>query len=149
VIVREARREDLLVMLTLMADGQVSSRREVVGAAPSDGQAAAFAAIAADPHQVLACGIERDEVVAMVQLTFIPGLSRDGAWRMQLEGLRVRRDRRGEGLGRQLLVWALDRARDRGCAIVQLTSDASRSDAHRFYTALGFEPSHVGFKLRL
>ncbi|HEY0807873.1 MAG TPA: GNAT family N-acetyltransferase, partial [Pseudonocardiaceae bacterium] len=84
-----------------------------------------------------------------LQLTFIPGLSRRGATRAQIEAVRVRADRRGSGLGRELVRWAIDTARERGCVLVQLTTDSSRTDAHRFYERLGFQASHIGMKLPL
>ncbi|CAA9521551.1 MAG: Transcriptional regulator [uncultured Solirubrobacteraceae bacterium] len=148
-ILRAARHEDLGEILALLAAGQASSRGEAAPEVPGPGHAAALEAIAADPNQRLVCA-EADDgaVVGTMQLTFIPGLARGGAWRMQIEAMRVRGDRRGEGLGREMVGWALERARERGCGLVQLTSDASRVDAHRFYASLGFEASHVGFKLR-
>ncbi|WP_017571439.1 GNAT family N-acetyltransferase, partial [Nocardiopsis halotolerans] len=84
-----------------------------------------------------------------LQLTFVPGLSHRGATRAQVEAVRVRSDERGVGLGAGLLSWAEGEARRRGAAMVQLTSDASRGDAHRFYERLGYTASHVGFKKRL
>jgi GNAT superfamily N-acetyltransferase len=88
-------------------------------------------------------------VVGTCQLTFIPSLSRRGAERMTIEAVRVRTDLRGHGLGRAMMAWALERARERGCGLAQLTTDRRRTDAHRFYASLGFEPSHLGFKLTL
>ncbi|HMB47899.1 MAG TPA: GNAT family N-acetyltransferase, partial [Afifellaceae bacterium] len=81
-----------------------------------------------------------------MQISFIPGLSRTGMWRGQIEGVRIAADRRGTGLGRQFFEWAFDRLREHGCALVQLTSDKSRSDAMRFYERLGFTASHEGLK---
>jgi GNAT superfamily N-acetyltransferase len=89
------------------------------------------------------------DVVGTLQLTIIPGLARKGTRRGQVEAVRVRSDQRGNGLGGQLMDWAVEESRRRGCALVQLTSDASRVDAHRFYERLGFVASHQGFKLRL
>jgi GNAT superfamily N-acetyltransferase len=91
----------------------------------------------------------RGAVAGTLQLTFIPGLARHGGVRAQIEAVRVRSDLRGQGLGGALLEWAIDEARRRGCSLVQLTSDARREEAHRFYGRLGFVPSHTGFKLRL
>ena len=87
------------------------------------------------------------EVVGTLQLTFIPGLSRQGATRALIEAVRVRSDQRGSGLGGKLIEWAVETARSRGAAMVQLTTDASRVDAHRFYERLGFSATHVGMKL--
>jgi GNAT superfamily N-acetyltransferase len=88
-------------------------------------------------------------VVGTLQLTLIPGMARRGALRAQIEAVRVRENLRGRGLGSALLAWAVDEARRRGCALVQLTSDKRRAEAHRLYGRLGFEASHEGFKLRL
>jgi GNAT superfamily N-acetyltransferase len=89
------------------------------------------------------------DIVGCMQITFIPGLGRHGAERAQFEAVRIRSDRRGAGLGKQFMSWAIDLARARGCPLVQLTTDKVRTDAHRFYTALGFVASHEGMKLRL
>jgi GNAT superfamily N-acetyltransferase len=87
--------------------------------------------------------------VGTLQLTIIPGLSRRGATRSIIEAVRIHADERGSGLGTQLIEWAIDASRREGCHLVQLTSDKSRVDAHRFYERLGFEASHLGFKLQL
>ena len=92
---------------------------------------------------------DADDVVGTLQLSFLPGLSRRGELRAQIEGVRVRADHRGAGVGEALIRWALAEARRRGCGLVQLTTDRSRRDAHRFYERLGFVASHVGFKLAL
>ena len=88
-------------------------------------------------------------VVGTLQMTFIPGLARRGALRAQIEAVRIHPGLRGRGVGNALLTWAIDEARRRDCALVQLTSDKRRSEAHRFYGRLGFAASHDGFKLRL
>ena len=88
-------------------------------------------------------------MVATLQLSVLPGLARRGSTRMQIEAVRVRSDLRGLGLGEALVRWSIDHARARGCALVQLTSDKARTEAHRFYGRLGFVASHEGFKLRL
>ena len=84
-----------------------------------------------------------------MQLTFIPGIARMGAWRGQIEGVRVASDRRGEGAGEQMMAWAVKRCIAKGCSLVQLTSDRTRPDAHRFYDRFGFRPSHIGYKFSL
>ena len=110
----------------------------------------AFETIDADPAQLVVAVEGADgNLVGTMQLTFIPGLSRGGATRMQIEAVRVAETERGNGLGSAMIAWAIDRARDRGARMVQLTSDARRADAHRFYERLGFDASHVGFKLFL
>ncbi|UOQ90254.1 GNAT family N-acetyltransferase [Agromyces endophyticus] len=110
----------------------------------------AFDAIDADPAQTLVSIADADgRLVGTMQLTLIPGLARGGAYRMQIEAVRVADDLRGRGVGSAMIRWAVDQARASGAALVQLTSDARREDAHRFYERLGFAASHVGFKLFL
>ena len=88
-------------------------------------------------------------VVGAMQLSFIPGLSFKGAWRGQIESVRISSPMRGSGLGRKMLQWAIGMCRDRRCAMVQLTMHKSRDDTHRFYESLGFAATHEGFKLAL
>ncbi|MET4058776.1 GNAT superfamily N-acetyltransferase [Arthrobacter sp. UYP6] len=110
----------------------------------------AFRRIDADPAQLLVVvADEQENVVATMQLTTIPGLARAGATRLLVEAVRVDARLRGNGLGSAMMAWAADEGRRRGASMVQLTSDRSRGEAHRFYERLGFTPSHVGFKLFL
>ena len=109
----------------------------------------AFEAVDADPAHLLVVAEDGGRVVATLQLSFLPGLARRGALRAQVEGVRVHPGRRSSGLGSALLEWARIEAERRGCALIQLTSDKRRADAHRFYTRLGYVPSHEGFKLGL
>ena len=114
-----------------------------------------FDAIDADPAHLLIVGElvphgdESGPVVATFQLSFLPGISRQGAWRSQLEGVRVDASLRGQGLGKLMVGWAVGESRRRGCTLMQLTTHKSRAAAHRFYEQLGFEASHVGMKLPL
>lgn len=149
VIFREARRADVPAIVGLLADDPLGTGREAVGNEVDAAYWRAFDAIEADPRNALVVADRDGEVVGTMQLTFIPGLSRRGTERAQIEGVRVRADQRGTGLGRQMIEWAIDQARDRGCRLVQLTTDKSRTDAHRFYLSLGFRPSHEGMKLDL
>lgn len=142
--IRRAVADDVPAIVDMLADDPLGSRRERPG---DPAYATAFAAIDADPHQLLAVAVLDGEVVGTLQLTFIPGLSRIGSTRALLEAVRVRADQRGRGLGGELTRWAIDTARERGAALIQLTSDASRKDAHRFYERLGFQATHVGMKL--
>jgi GNAT superfamily N-acetyltransferase len=147
---RVATRADVPAILALLEDDEISrGRRDTV---PEDADAAlwrAFDAIDADPRNELIVADEGGAVIGTCQLTFTSSLSRGGAERMTIEAVRIRRDRRGAGVGRSMMVWALDRARDRGCGLAQLTTDRRRVDAHRFYESLGFVPSHVGMKRTL
>ena len=144
--VREARIEDLGAIVDLLADDVLGARREGGDLAP---YAAAFARITADPHQVQAVAELGGQVVGTLQLSIIPSLTRRGTTRAQIEGVRTLSTLRGKGIGEALFGWALAQARSRGAGLVQLTSDAGRGNAHRFYERLGFVASHVGFKLEL
>ncbi|MCU7725865.1 GNAT family N-acetyltransferase [Actinoplanes sp. KI2] len=148
---RSAERVDVPAILRLLADDDISRARGfgVVAEEVDAAIWAAFEAIDADPNNELIVAEADGEVVATCQLTFTPGLSRGGAWRMTVEAVRVRADRRSGGIGRELMAYAIDRARGRGCRIVQLTTDKRRADAHRFYDSLGFVASHEGMKLAL
>ncbi len=115
----------------------------------SDRYRDAFSEIDADPNQFLCVVEDGRRIVGTLQLSFIPGLSREGARRGQIEAVRIARDRRGAKLGEAMLAWAIRECRARGCALVQLTTDKARPDAHRFYERLGFAPSHIGYKLKL
>ncbi|WIY51812.1 GNAT family N-acetyltransferase [Devosia sp. YIM 151766] len=110
---------------------------------------AAFDAISADPNHRLIVAERRGEVVGTLQISFIPGLPRFGMKRGMLENVHVRADQRGNGLGSEMVQWAVARCREAGCGLVQLTSNKVRLNAHRFYEKLGFEQTHMGFKLLL
>ena len=144
---RRARREDVPDIVALIADDQLGATRDD----PGDHAAylGAFEAIDADPAQTLVVAERDGVVVGTLQLSIIPGLARRGALRGQLEAVRVARGQRGHGLGGAMVRWAVEESRRRGCALVQLTTDKSRTDAHRFYDRLGFTPSHEGFKMAL
>lgn len=149
--IRTASRSDVPDVLALLADDDISRERGF-GAVPEEVDAAvwaAFEAIDADDRNELVVAVADGEVIGTCQLTFIPGLSRGGAERMLIEAVRIRSDQRGRGRGGELIRWTIERARERGCRIVQLTTDKRRTDAHRFYAALGFVASHEGMKLAL
>jgi GNAT superfamily N-acetyltransferase len=146
VIFRTAVRADLPAIVALLADDILGKARDF--AVVDDAYERAFAAIESDPRSMLAVA-DDGEVIGCMQITFIPGLGRHGAERAQFEAVRIRSDRRGAGLGKQFMSWAIAVARQRGCALVQLTTDKARTDAHRFYANLGFVASHEGMKLVL
>jgi ribosomal protein S18 acetylase RimI-like enzyme len=145
-VCRKATRADLPRLVEMLADDEFGRKRETPG---DPVYASAFAAIDADSNQLLLVGELAGSIVAMLQLTFIPGLSRRGAWRAEIESVRVARDLRGRGIGEWLIRQALQFARERGCGLAQLTSDKRRTEAQRFYGRLGFSASHEGFKLAL
>jgi ribosomal protein S18 acetylase RimI-like enzyme len=145
---RPATRADLPRLLELLADDMLGKNRDGVG---SDNAvyAQAFAAIERDPNQCLLVAEADGHIAGMLQITFIPGLSRRGAWRAQIEAVRVDNQLRSRGIGGWLIGRAVEIARERGCRLVQLTSDKRRTEAHRFYAGLGFEATHEGYKLVL
>jgi GNAT superfamily N-acetyltransferase len=147
VIFREAVHADLPAIVALLADDVLGKARDV--AVVDDAYEQAFADIDADSRNLLVVAQQNADVVACLQITYIPGLGRHGAERALVETVRVRSDCRGQGLGAQLMTWVIERARQRGCALVQLTTDKSRVEAHRFYLRLGFIASHEGMKLTL
>lgn len=149
VLLRRADADDLEQLVRLLSDDAISaSRGDRADPADIERYAAALDEVVADGSNELVVGVDGTrEVVAMMQLTRIPGVSRRGATRLQIEAVRVARARRSGGLGSSMITWALDdAARAVGAGLVQLTSDATRTDAHRFYEGLGFTASHVGFK---
>jgi GNAT superfamily N-acetyltransferase len=149
VIVRDAQERDLPAIVALYADDELGSTRERPGEPLAAEYRRAFAAVTDDPRTRLVVAEADGEVVGTLQLTFLPHVVRRGGERAQVEAVRVASSHRGSGLGRELLTWAVEQARDRGCVLVQLTTDAARPDAHRFYESLGFTASHVGMKLTL
>lgn len=146
VTVREARIEDLAEIVDLLADDALDSPREGGDLAP---YAAAFARVTAEPGQTLAIAELGGQIVGTLQLSIIPGLTRRGTTRAQIEGVRTLSSLRGRGIGETLFDWAFAEAQRRGATLIELTSDASRGNAHRFYEHLGFVPSHTGFKKEL
>ncbi|HEX5969321.1 MAG TPA: GNAT family N-acetyltransferase [Intrasporangium sp.] len=146
-IIRPATADDIGAIVDLLADDPLGSERETPeDLAPYE---AAYARLAADLGQHIVVAERAGHIVGTLQLTVIPGLSRRGATRSIIEGVRVASTERGSGLGTTLLEWAVEQSRRLGVDLVQLTSDATRTDAHRFYERLGFVKSHVGFKLSL
>ncbi|GAB5468752.1 MAG: GNAT family N-acetyltransferase [Rhodospirillales bacterium] len=148
-IFRQARRADLPAIVALLADDGLGRGRDDPALPLDPAYDRAFEGLAADPNQLQLVVELEGEVAGIMQLTFIPGLSRKGALRCQIEAVRVAAAQRGGGLGRRMFDWAIAESRARGCALVQLTSDRTRDDAHRFYERLGFVASHVGYKLSL
>ncbi len=145
--IRRARRDDVEAIVEMLADDQIGSTRD--SADDLTPYLKAFDDIDADPAQLLVVADDNGRAVGTLQLSIIPGLARKGALRGQIEAVRVQASHRGSGLGGELMTWAIEESRRQGCALVQLTSDVEREDAHRFYERLGFVASHTGFKLKL
>ncbi|WP_159769953.1 GNAT family N-acetyltransferase [Streptomyces sp. HM190] len=145
--IRPAAQDDIADIVAMLADDPLGAQRE----SPDDltPYLTALERLSSDPHQHLVVAVRNGRVVGTLQLTVIPGLSRRGSTRSIIEGVRVHADERGSGLGTHLIEWAIAESRRQECQLVQLTSDITRTDAHRFYERLGFEATHVGFKLPL
>ncbi|MFJ7591503.1 GNAT family N-acetyltransferase [Streptomyces sp. NPDC097617] len=145
--IRPATAADVPAIVAMLADDPLGATRE----SPDDlsPYLTALKRLTDDPNQHLVVAVRDDRVVGTLQLTVVPGLSRKGATRSIIEGVRVHADERGSGLGTRFIEWAVEKSRTENCTLVQLTSDATRTDAHRLYERLGFTASHVGFKLQL
>ena len=146
---RRAIRADLPEIVRLLADDPLGSKRERYELPLPASYLAAFEAIESDPNNELVVACLGERVVGVLQLTFIPYLTYQGSWRALIEGVRVDSGARSAGIGKALFEWAIERARERGCHLVQLTTDKTRPGALRFYEALGFVASHEGMKLHL
>lgn len=148
-VFRRAEQSDLKAIVAMLADDVLGRQREDTRLPAADAYVQAFQAIDADPNQFLAVAELDGAVVGTLQISFMPGLSHQGAWRGEIEAVRIARTARGAGLGRRMMEWAIEQCRARNCRIVQLTSDLKRTDAHRFYEQMGFVDSHKGYKLVL
>jgi len=146
---RAAQKSDLPSIIALIADDGLGRGRDDASVPLDSSYVRAFDAMSRDANQVMLVAERKGELVGYLQITFIPGLSRKGAWRGQIESVRVATRLRGEGIGGRMLEHAIGLCRERGCSLVQLTSDKTRTEAHRFYGRLGFVASHDGFKLTL
>ncbi len=146
---RQANNEDLPSLIQMLSDDQLGSQRENYSLPLDECYEQAFQLINSDPNNELVVVENKNQIAGMLQLTFIPYLTYRGSWRCLVEGVRVDKNFRGEGVGTRLFEWAIDRAKQKACNIIQLTSDKQRPDAIRFYQKLGFVASHEGFKLKL
>lgn len=148
-MLRAAERKDLAAIVEMLADDQLGAQRERYELPLPDSYLSAFDAIATDPNNELIVADNHGVVIGVMQITFIPSLTYQGGWRALIEGVRIHASMRSLGLGRRMFEWAIQRARERGCHIVQLTTDKTRPEAVRFYASLGFIASHEGMKLHL
>ncbi len=146
--IRPARRADVPAVVALLADDVLGKTREA-DKGGLDRYFAAFDEIDADARNHLMVAEQGGEVIGTYQVTYIPYLSRGGNERALIEAVRVASHLRGAGIGRRMMLFALDEARKRGCLLAQLTTDKQRDDAHRFYLSLGFKATHEGMKLAL
>jgi GNAT superfamily N-acetyltransferase len=147
VALREARRNDVRQIVEMLLDDELGKTREDAGDLTP--YLAGFDAIAADPLNTQYVWEENGEVVGCLQLTLLPGIGQRGMWRAQVEGVRVAASQRGTGIGGKMMQAVIAIARERGCTLMQLTTNKVRTDAQRFYEQLGFTKSHEGMKLTL
>src|SRR4051812_1787412 len=149
ITIRQATLEDLPEIIRLIADDYLGKQRESFELPIKSAYLDAFREIDVDPNNELVVAEIDGAIVGTMQLTFTPSLSFQGGRRSTVESVRVDDEFRGRGIGREMMLWAIDRARKRGCISMQLTSHNTRQRAHDFYERLGFEKSHVGMKLKL
>lgn len=145
----QATREDLPKIVRMLADDFLGSRRERYENPLPESYVKAFEEIEADKNNELIIAEKDGEIVGTLQITFTPSISFQGGKRATVESVRVDEKYRGQGIGKELMKWAINRAREENCVAVQLTTNAERKDAHRFYENLGFKGSHLGMKLYL
>ncbi|WNB16907.1 GNAT family N-acetyltransferase [Marivirga arenosa] len=145
--IRKAKEEDLPYIISLLADDELGFLRE--NRHDQSAYLETFKLISEDPNQELMVAINEDDVMGTFQLSFIPYLTYQGGIRAQIEAVRIHKNFRGQGLGKMMLEWAIERAKQQAAHLVQLTTDKQRPDAIRFYEALGFKASHEGMKLHL
>ncbi len=146
---RNAVEDDLSELIQMLGDDDLGSKREDSSTPINSKYIDAFNCISSDPNNELIVVRCNDNIVGMLQLTFIPYLTYIGSWRCLVEGVRINSKYRGQSFGKRLFEYAISRAREKDCRLIQLTSDKSRNDAIRFYESLGFLASHEGFKLHL
>ena len=148
-VFRLAVREDVPAIVHLLADDDLGSQRERDEDPLPPSYYAAFEDIDQDSNHQLLVAESKGRVVGTLHLMFLPSISFQGRLRAQIESVRVDKECRNRGIGREMMKWAIERARERGAHIVQLTTHLTRKDAHRFYERLGFKGSHLGMKLDL
>jgi len=135
--------------VSLLINDPLGSLREDSSTPLNSRYISTFTAIDKDPNNELIVAELHGQLVGMVQVTFIPYITHIGSWRCLVEGVRIHEDFRGQGYGERMFEYVIALAKDKGCKLVQLTSDKQRPDAIRFYEKLGFNASHEGFKLAL
>ena len=146
---RSAKKSDLLQLVKMLADDSLGATREDSATPLNPAYTSAFEAINLDPNNKLIIVEINNTIIGMLQITYIPYLSHKGAWRCLIEAVRIHKDHRSQGYGSEVFKWAIEQAKNKKCHIVQLTSNKERSNAIRFYKALGFSATHEGFKLIL
>ncbi|QWC22703.1 GNAT family N-acetyltransferase [Bacillus haikouensis] len=146
---RLAAEEDLERIVQMLADDVLGEERERYEDPLPEGYLKAFKSIESDPNNELTVACHDKEIIGVMQITFTPYLTHQGSWRATIEGVRTSSAVRGQGVGSKMINWAVGRARERGCSLVQLTTDKQRGDALRFYQKLGFTATHEGMKMKM
>ncbi|WP_370529738.1 N-acetyltransferase family protein [Alkalihalobacillus sp. AL-G] len=146
---RLANEHDLGRIVEMLADDKLGNKRERYEQPLPECYLKAYQAIASDPNNELVVACHGNEVIGVQQITFTPYITHQGGWRATIEGVRTSSSERGKGVGTQLIRWAIQRARVRGCHLVQLTTDKKREEALHFYEHLGFNATHEGLKMKL
>ncbi|WP_163103424.1 GNAT family N-acetyltransferase [Peribacillus alkalitolerans] len=146
---RIATEQDLDGIVEMLSDDALGRERERYEQPLPDSYKIAFQAITSDPNNELVVACYGNEVIGVQQITFTPYITHQGGWRATIEGVRTSSSVRGKGIGTELIRWGIQRARERGCHLVQLTTDKKREDALRFYERIGFKASHEGLKMKL
>ncbi|MCM3796529.1 GNAT family N-acetyltransferase [Priestia megaterium] len=146
---RIATEQDLDRIVEMLSDDELGKTRERYEQPLPESYIAAFQAITSDPNNELVVAYQGNEVIGVQQITFVPYITYQGGWRATIEGVRTAPSVRGKGIGTELIKWAIHRAKERGCHLIQLTTDKQRGDALRFYERLGFKPTHEGLKMKL
>ncbi|RTR36318.1 GNAT family N-acetyltransferase [Robertmurraya yapensis] len=149
ITIRLANEQDLDKIVEMLADDELGRNRERYEQPLPESYIKAFDAITSDPNNELVVACQGNEVIGVQQITFTPYITYQGGWRATIEGVRTSSQVRGKGVGTKLIKWAIQRSKDRGCHLVQLTTDKQRVDALRFYESLGFKATHEGLKLKL
>ena len=149
VTIREADENDLEAVIALFADDPLGGHGDTTDPQVLPDYRTAFQKIAASPNETLFVAVLDGEVVGTFQTMVTTTLTARGSSSLIIEAVQTRADMRGRGIGAAMIGFAVDRARRDGMRLVQLTSNALRKDAHRFYERLGFIPSHIGFKMKL
>jgi ribosomal protein S18 acetylase RimI-like enzyme len=146
---RLAKRADLPSIVRLLADDDLGSQRERYQEPLPDSYDSAFEQIERDPNHELVVAEQNGDVIGTLHLMFLPSISYQGGLRVQIESVRVAKQFQSQGIGSAMMQWSMQRAKDRGAHIVQLTTHKTREAAHRFYERLGFKGTHLGMKLSL
>lgn len=149
IIFRKAKEQDLGRIVEMLSDDFLGGKRERYEIPLPSSYLEAFQAIEADPNNELVVACYENKIVGVQQITFTPYITHQGGWRATVEGVRISTDARGMGVGSKLIQWAIQRAKERNCHLIQLTTDKQRESALRFYERLGFNATHEGLKMKL